>query len=49
LLRLGLHPVDMRHASVVRWWLDTVEALAATRVPVTKTQALAQLALGGLG
>jgi predicted deacetylase len=44
LLRLGLHPVDMQHASVVRWWLDTVVALGATRVPVTKSQALERLA-----
>ena len=27
LLRLGLHPVDMAHASAVRWWLDTTIAL----------------------
>ena len=44
LLRLGLHPVDMRHASVVRWWLEAVVALGATRTPVTKSQALDQLA-----
>ena len=44
LLRLGLHPVDMCHASVARWWLDTVEALRATRMPVTKSQALERLA-----
>jgi predicted deacetylase len=44
LLRLGLHPVDMRHEAVVRWWLDTVMALRATRDPVTKSQALARLA-----
>ena len=43
LLRLGLHPVDMQHASVVRWWLDTVEALRATRTPLTKSQALERL------
>jgi uncharacterized protein len=44
LLRLGLHPVDMRHASVLRWWLDCVTALGATRVAVTKSQALERLA-----
>jgi len=44
LLRLGLHPVDMCHASVARWWLDTVGELRATRVPVTKSQALERLA-----
>ncbi len=43
LLRLGLHPVDMQHGSVVRWWLDAVEALRATRTPVTKSQALERL------
>ena len=40
LLRLGLHPVDMRHASVLRWWLDTVQSLLANRAALTKSQAL---------
>ncbi len=48
LLRLGLHPVDMRHADVVRWWLDTVAALRETRTSVTKSQALERLACEGL-
>ncbi|HTA66339.1 MAG TPA: polysaccharide deacetylase family protein [Xanthomonadaceae bacterium] len=43
LLRLGLHPVDMRHASVVRWWLDAVVTLGTTRMPATKSQALDRL------
>jgi predicted deacetylase len=43
LLRLGLHPVDMRHESVVRWWLDAVKELRATRTPLTKSQALERL------
>lgn len=48
LLRLGLHPVDMQHVSVVRWWLDTVAALGATRAAVTKSQALERLAGDGI-
>lgn len=43
LLRLGLHPVDMRYPSVLRWWLDTVETLLHSRAAVTKSQALDRL------
>jgi predicted deacetylase len=43
-LRLGLHPVDMRHASVLRWWVDTVRSLLASRDALTKSQALERLA-----
>lgn len=36
-LRLGLHPVDMRHRSSREYWLDTLEALLAQgRQPLTK-------------
>jgi len=45
LIRLGLHPVDMRYPGVVRWWLDTATALGASRETVTKAQALQRLAL----
>lgn len=48
LLRLGLHPVDMRHESVVRWWLDVAVVLSATRTPATKSQALDRLAGPGM-
>ncbi|HEY2345048.1 MAG TPA: polysaccharide deacetylase family protein [Xanthomonadaceae bacterium] len=43
LLRLGLHPVDMRHAAVMQWWLDVAVALSATREPATKSRALDRL------
>jgi predicted deacetylase len=37
-LRLGLHPVDMRHPSARTYWLDTVQALLAEgREPLTKS------------
>lgn len=37
-LRLGLHPVDMRHATSRDYWLDTLrELLAEGRVPLTKS------------
>ena len=36
LLRLGLHPVDMAHAEVRRYWLASIAALLATRQPSTK-------------
>jgi hypothetical protein len=39
-LRLGLHPVDMQHASILRWWVDTVQTLLGTRAALTKSQAL---------
>lgn len=38
LLRLGLHPVDMQHGEAVRFWLQTLETLLATRTPQTKAQ-----------
>lgn len=38
LIRLGLHPVDMRHGGAVRFWLDTLETLLACRTPLTKSQ-----------
>lgn len=38
LLRLGLHPVDMRHDEVTRFWRETLETLLATRIPLTKDQ-----------
>ncbi len=41
LLRLGLHPVDMRHASSRHYWLETVERMLETRTPLTKTAWLA--------
>jgi predicted deacetylase len=43
LLRLGLHPVDMQHPSVLRWWLSTIESLLVSRIAVTKSQALDRL------
>ncbi|MDF2491084.1 MAG: deacetylase [Pseudomonas sp.] len=37
-LRLGLHPVDMRHQSSREYWLEAVrELLAQGRVPMTKS------------
>ncbi|MFK3771886.1 DUF2334 domain-containing protein [Pseudomonas sp. NPDC089406] len=37
-LRLGLHPVDMRHPSARNYWLDTLQALLAQgREPLTKS------------
>lgn len=37
-LRLGLHPIDMRHTGTVRFWLETLESLLITRTPQTKGQ-----------
>jgi predicted deacetylase len=37
LLRLGVHPVDLRHASARRYWLETLERILTQRVPVTKS------------
>jgi predicted deacetylase len=37
LLRLGLHPVDMRHASASAFWADTVQQLLTCREPMTKS------------
>lgn len=38
LLRLGLHPLDMRHPGIVHFWLETLESLLSTRTPQTKGQ-----------
>ena len=38
LLRLGLHPEDMHHKEPLRFWLETLETLLATRIPQTKEQ-----------
>lgn len=44
-LRLGLHPVDMRHASARNYWLDTLrQLLAEGREPLTKSTWLARQA-----
>jgi len=41
-IRLGLHPVDMRHDFSRRYWLDTLQRLmTAGRIPQTKTAWLA--------
>lgn len=43
-IRLGLHPVDMRHGYSRRYWLDTLQRLLhAGRTPLTKAQWLATL------
>lgn len=42
-IRLGLHPVDMRHGFSRNYWLNTLKRLLAEgRVPMTKAQWLAQ-------
>ena len=43
-LRLGLHPVDMQHASARRFWTDTLTHLLTDRVPLTKSTWLDQAA-----
>ncbi|WP_194788957.1 DUF2334 domain-containing protein [Pseudomonas sp. UFMG81] len=44
-LRLGLHPVDMRHASSRTYWLETLQGLLAQgREPLTKSAWLARQA-----
>ncbi|MFC6335859.1 DUF2334 domain-containing protein [Pseudomonas sp. CCM 7891] len=41
-IRLGLHPVDVRHAFSRQYWFDTLQRLLnAGRVPLTKTAWLA--------
>lgn len=41
-IRLGLHPVDMRHGFARRYWLDTLQRLLADgRIPMTKLAWLA--------
>lgn len=47
LLRLGLHPVDMQHPSILRWWLDTVQTLLSSRTALTKSQALDRMQHAG--
>lgn len=42
LLRLGLHPVDMQHPAVRRYWLETLTALLDRRTPMTKSAWLEQ-------
>jgi hypothetical protein len=43
LLRLGLHPVDMRHEFSRRYWLEVLERLLRDgRVPLTKIDWLRQ-------
>lgn len=44
LLRLGLHPVDMRYPSAQQFWLDTLQSLLPVRRPVTKAAWLEQMA-----
>jgi predicted deacetylase len=42
-IRLGLHPVDMRHGFSRDYWLHTLERLLAEgRVPMSKINWLAQ-------
>lgn len=41
-LRLGLHPVDMQHASARRFWTDTLTHLLSCRIPLTKSNWLDQ-------
>lgn len=36
LIRLGLHPVDMRHRAARDWWLSTLQALLLQRRAMTK-------------
>ena len=44
LLRLGLHPVDMQHASARRFWTDPLTHLLSCRSPLTKSTWLDQAA-----
>lgn len=44
LLRLGLHPVDMQHATARRFWTDTLHHLLTCRIPLTKSTWLDQAA-----
>jgi len=37
LLRLGVHPVDLRHGPVYRYWLQTLQRLLESRSPCTKS------------
>lgn len=43
-LRLGLHPMDIRHTSSRRFWLDTLAALLAERRALTKIAWIRQAA-----
>lgn len=38
LIRLGLHPVDMHYSDAVLFWLETLETLLPTHIPLTKVQ-----------
>jgi hypothetical protein len=42
LVRIGVHPVDMRHPGIVRQVLAILRALLAVRTPLTKSQWLAR-------
>ncbi|MNL87737.1 hypothetical protein D3C87_2170450 [compost metagenome] len=43
MIRLGLHPVDMRHEFSYHYWLQTLKRLLDEgRVPMTKANWLAQ-------
>lgn len=44
LLRLGLHPVDMTHASAETFWQQTLCELLASRRPMTKSAWVEQMA-----
>jgi predicted deacetylase len=37
LLRLGVHPLDLRHGPVYRYWLQTLQRLLDSRSPCTKS------------
>ncbi len=37
LLRLGVHPIDLRHGPVYRYWLQTLRRLLESRSPCTKS------------
>ena len=44
LLRIGVHPVDMRYPGVRQYMLQTLRSLLVVRTPLTKQQWLARLA-----
>jgi hypothetical protein len=35
-IRLDIHPADLGHPRVARWWLDTLDRLARERETLTK-------------
>lgn len=45
-LRLALHPVDMRYSRPMTFWLDTIRAQTSQRRSLTKAQWLAQQVVG---